>query len=77
MDLLLYMNKAISKTGTVAYGTEFVLKDLFDGIEWNNLTDGEKRDFGRNFKYEVGKGHIPNIVYIGKAQNNSSKYRKE
>lgn len=76
MDNSLWLNRAISKTAALGSGTEFCLKDLFDGVEWNDLTVGTRLGFGRYFKNEVLEGHIPNVVYIGKAQNNSAKYRK-
>ena len=76
MDNVLWLNRAISKTGELNSGTEFCLKDLFDGVEWNDLAVGARLGFGRYFKNEVLEGHIPNIVYVGKAQNNSAKYRK-
>jgi hypothetical protein len=73
----IWINRAISKTGALPYGTVFLLKDLFDGVEWNRLSSGDKRDFGRQFKYHVKRGLVPNVVFVGKAQNNSSIYRKE
>jgi len=72
----IWINRAISKTGRLPPNTEFVLKDLFTGIEWDELSTGDKRDFGRQFKSQVKRGLIPNIVWIGKKQNNSSKYKK-
>ena len=77
MDKIKWMARALSKTGEMHENTEFLLKDLFDGVEWNNLTVGERLGFGRFFKDEVLEGHVPNIYYIGKAQNNSAKYKKE
>lgn len=72
----IWINNAISKTGGLAPNTTFLLKDLFTGIEWGNLSSGDKRDFGRQFKSLVKRGAIPNVVFIGKAENNSSQYRK-
>lgn len=77
MDKLMWMARAISKTGEISDNTIFFLKDLFDGVEWNNLTVGERLGFGRFFKDEVLEGHVPNVQYIGKAQNNSARYKKE
>lgn len=77
MDYRNWINKAISKTGSIDFGAEFVLKDLFDGIEWNEPTSGSKQQLGRQFKNEVIEGLVPDIKWIGKANNNSAKYRKE
>lgn len=76
MDYEPWINLAISKTGALRKGTEFVLKDLFDGVKWNELSGGEKREFGRRFKHLVNKGLIPNVICIGKANNNSTCYRR-
>ena len=77
MDTLIWMNRAISKTGGIEDGTVFFLKDLFDGVEWKSLSIGERLGFGKIFKNEVIEGHVPNVRYAGKAQNNSAMYMKE
>ncbi len=71
-----WINKAISKTGSLTPNTIFILKDLFQGDEWDTLSTGNRRDFGRQFKDLVIRGKVPDVVYIGKAQNNSAKYKK-
>ena len=77
MDYNCWINKAIKKTSELTTGREFLLKDLFDGVEWNAIPKGNRMGFGRVFKNEVLEGNIPNIIYIGKEKNNSAKYRKE
>ena len=77
MNYEMWIHMAISKTGNLKAGTRFVLKDLFDGIKWSELENGEKRELGRQFKIQVNHGMVPNVVFYGKAQNNSSVYRKE
>ena len=77
MNYEIWINMAISKTGGLASGTCFVLKDLFDGIKWSELSNGEKRELGRQFKIQVNRGMVPSVVYERKAQNNSAIYRKE
>ena len=68
---------AISKTGSLQKGTIFLLKDLFNGIQWSKLNNGERRELGRQFKHKVTSGIVPKVIYIGKAQNNSAQYQKE
>ena len=51
--------------------------DLFDGVEWNELPKGNRLQLGKQFKIEVNGGNVPYVRYIGKAENNSAKYRKE
>lgn len=57
-------------------GQVFVANDLFPGTEWNQLQKGEKLQFGKLFKNAVSDGKCPNVVYIGKAENNSAQYKK-
>lgn len=77
MDNLKWMDRAKSRLSKIGENTEFFLKDLFDGVEWNALTVGERLGFGRFFKNEVLEGRVPNVEFIGKAQNNSARYKKE
>lgn len=76
MDYILWINKAISQSGRLSLGSEFLLKDLYLGTEWNKLTSGERRELGRRFKFEVIRGRVPNVHFIGKANNNSTQYKK-
>ena len=76
MDYEKWLNEAISKTGALPQGTIFLLKDLFDGVNWNTLQNGERREFGRQFKIKVNRNLVPNVKYQGKADNNSAMYIK-
>ena len=76
MNYDILINRAISKTGALQLNTTFLLKDLFEGTEWNELDKGGRLGLGRRFKNDVLDGIIPNVVYIGKAQNNSAIYKK-
>ena len=76
MDYEKWINEAISKTGALPAETIFVLKDLFEGVTWNTLQNGEKRELGRQFKIKVNRNLVPNVEYYDKAQNNSSRYIK-
>ena len=77
MDYEKYINRAIMNIGKLQSGTLFTLKELFRGIDWNNIPGGERRELGRRFKYEVKSGKIPNVTYVSKAENNSSQYIKQ
>ena len=77
MDNLKWMDRAQSRLSQIGENTEFFLKDLFDGVEWNALTVGERLGFGRFFKNEVSEGRVPNVEFIEKAPNNSARYKKE
>ena len=77
MDYLAWMDKTRRKIESLSVSTEFCLKDLFEGTQWCQLSVGERLNFGKYFKNEVLEGNVSNISYIGKAPNNSAKYRKE
>ena len=70
------MTIALLKVGSLDIGTEFGVKDLFDGIVWNNLKKGMRLNIGKFFKSRVENHQVPGIQYIGKAANNSARYRK-
>ena len=72
----MWLNAAREKCRDLRIGTVFVLKDLFLGVEWDTLSGGEKRELGRRFKNCVLRDLVHNIIYIGKADNNSAQYRK-
>ena len=76
MDYQHLMLKANQGLGKVKVGQEFLVKELFQGTEWSNLSRGEKLGFGRFFKREVLGGRVPGVEFIKKTDNNSSKYRR-
>lgn len=75
MDYSELLEKAKKSISTIPNGQIFLAKDLFPGTEWNQLSKGEKLGFGRNFKNKVTSGKIPNLMYVGKADNNSAQYQ--
>lgn len=77
MDYSKLLEEASERIITIPVGQIFRAKDLFSGTEWNQLQKGEKLSFGKRFKNAVLDGEFPNVVYIGKAENNSAQYRKE
>ncbi len=76
MDTKELMMEAMSVTETLPAGTVFVVKELFLGTTWNNLMKRDKLSFGRVYKNAVTQKEIPNVVYLGKADNNSAQYQK-
>ena len=71
--LLVMAKEAIEK---LSFDTEFLLKDLFEGAFWKGLQKGDRLGLGKCFKNEVINNKIKNVQYLGKAENNSAKYRK-
>lgn len=57
-------------------GCVFRLRDLYVGTYWNSLKTGERLSLGQRFKNCVRRGNIANVIYIGKAENNSALYKK-
>ena len=76
MDYSELLEKAGMHISTIPSGQVFLAKDLFPGTEWNQLEKGEKLSFGKRFKNEVLDGKFPDVVFVGKAPNNSAQYRK-
>ncbi len=76
MDYIVWLNKAVMKIGALRKDTTFTLKDLFSGIEWDELNRGQKLHLGRIFKAEVVNKSIPNIVVIDTPKSTSTTYKK-
>ena len=74
MDYVFWANKAIMKIGTLEDGKIFTLKSLFTGIEWDELTNGERKSFGRYFKNEVRNRKISSVQIAEELKTN--KYKK-
>ena len=77
MEYDVLINKALIKIGELPLGEQFVLKDLFSGIEWNKLEKGERQHLGREFKKYVLNQKIPNVVIIDSPKGRSNMYKKE
>ncbi len=76
MDYEHWLQKAMEGIKRTPNNTIFLVKELFQGTEWNDLPRGDKLRFGAYFKNSVNEGTIPNINYVGKAANNSAQYKK-
>jgi hypothetical protein len=76
MDYEVWLKQANESVQALPSARIFVLKDLFQGVIWSELERGQKLSLGRQFKNKVLDGTIPNVEYIGKADNNSAKYKR-
>lgn len=77
MDYELWVNNAIAKTDELEHGTVFVLKDLFVGAEWDELSKGIRQNLGRQFKAKVNADLVPNVVLVADSQKGkATTYRK-
>ena len=77
MDYAVWMEKAIKSIATISERQTFVVKDLFQGAEWKSLGRGDKLSFGKYFKNAITDKRVPNVEYVGKADNNSALYIKK
>lgn len=77
MDYDELIEMALYRLTEVRFGQVFVLKDLFEGYFWNQLSKGDRLGFGKYFKNKVALQQIPYVRHIGKAKNNSAQYIKE
>ncbi len=76
MNTELLLGKARESIKKLKKGKHFVIKDLFKGTEWNDLSRGDKTSFGRIFKNEVVSGKYSDVKYVRRRNNNSSEYTK-
>ncbi len=76
MNYELWINKVLVKLGALNKGQLFTLRELFSGIEWNELSTGQKRELGRRFKNEVINKRVPDVVLEKNENSGSTTYRK-
>ena len=57
-------------------GEEFIVKDLFRGIDWNRIDKGNRTKLGSMFLNYSKNGNELIIVGIGKTFLNQQKYKK-
>ena len=76
MNTELLLGKARESIKKLERDKHFVVKDLFEGTEWNDLSRGDKISFGKIFKNEVVSGKYSDVEYVERRKNNSSEYKK-
>lgn len=76
MDYEGWYKKALATISSLSCGDTFETKDLFKGTEWDTLTNGEKRSFGRYFSSKVNDGAIIDVFRIGEGKTHHNKYCK-
>ncbi|MCM0598432.1 MULTISPECIES: single-stranded DNA-binding protein [Periweissella] len=70
--------QAISVVNSLDSGTEFILKDLFTGVIWNEFQKSERLSVGTLFKNAVTGGVLQNKVEnTGKSSSNSAVYKRK
>ena len=77
MDKDAWMRDAlVALKNEVRVGQVFVAKHLFTESRWNQLTRGEKIQFGTHFSNEYKEGKVPNVKRIERGKNNHTRYEK-
>ncbi len=76
MDYEQWINKILVKIGALSKDQSFTLRELFSGIEWNELSTGQKRELGRRFKNEVINNKVPDVILEKTEKPGSTTYRK-
>ena len=77
MDVEQWMTKAeYCIKNKVKAGNTFEVRKLFEAVEWEELSKGERIQFGRDFSNAVKEGRFPNVERTQKAQNNHAQYTK-
>lgn len=76
MNYQLWTNKAIEHIDDLQEGTIFELKKLFQGQEWDSISVGERKSFGRYFSNEVKDGRVRQVEPFQPDKKGSTKYIK-
>lgn len=74
MNMEQLMECAVEKAKALEVGTKFVVRELFDGVEWSGIAVGVRRKLGIHFRSYVNDRPDCGVVFIGKRANNSSEY---
>ena len=75
-DFEIMFREALLRIETYPPCTVFLAKDPFEGTSWKMLQRGDKLGYGSFFKRKVALGEVPNVEYLGRADNNSAQYIK-
>ena len=76
MNYNAWIEQAKKKIEEIADGSVFVLKDLYQGVEWDGLKRGERNQLGKLFKAEVVKKNITNVIMIDSPKGKATTYKK-
>lgn len=76
MNINELLEKAKINTRYLQKKKQFVLKELFEGYEWESITKGDRIMLGKIFKNQVLEGKIKDVRFVERKKNNHSKYEK-
>jgi len=77
MDYEKWYAEAINQIKTtISVGQTFELKGLFTGAQWDTLSPGDRKSFGRYFSGKVKSGLVSDVKKQGESKSHHSKYIK-
>ena len=76
IDYNVLLEEIRARINALAHDTSFSLKELFDGISWEQIPRGARSHLGRHFKNAVLRGEIANVSVIGENKIHSTLYYK-
>ncbi len=71
-----WLEEAKNRIEKLPQGKVFEVKELFNGIEWNELNAKEKQSFGRFFSSAYNDGKLNNIERVENVNKGANRYRK-
>ena len=77
MNELEWLHKATDIINGLVVGTVFEVKELFDSLEWGELSAKERQEFGRYFSTAYKNGQINNIHRVEDGKRKPNRYVKE
>ncbi len=66
--------EAIQKN--IGIGEQFEVKSLFSGTQWEKLSTGDRRSFGKYFSSQVKDGELPGVRKVGECKNHHNMYER-
>jgi len=76
MDSDQMLDKARKAIAKLPINETFVVKNLFIGTEWNDLSANDQRAFGRLFSRKYKEGKIKGIVKVENNKAHHAQYKK-
>ena len=76
VDLEERLAEAIKLTKRQPIGSKFVVRKLFSGTYWDELTVGEKRLLGTMYSNAYKNGNIPGIIKLENNKQHHSVYER-
>jgi hypothetical protein len=77
MNYEIWMERGYGTICELKSGQKFELKSLYKGSDWDSLSRGDRIMLGKFFKNKVMDGHVEDVLYVDRANNNHALYEKK